>query len=437
MAGSSRLFLPILLAMALLPRPIAAQQAAERMVFLEREGLLVGLPLPAVAGVIRRWEWAPTGRHLLAIRLAGRSEEMLLRGMPLQSELMVWDRSTGRARGFAPAGGRLEWKEAAWFPRGDAVAAIGQPLPALPPGAPAPREPIEPRLFRLSVPGGTIHDLGPTEPSDRPIPLPGGEVLLFRPGASLRVVGPDGRTRQLALPASVQAIAVARRLSEVHIQTIAVGGRRPGASEWLRFDSRTGQLVGSPGPGEDISTSPSPEFALKRSRFALRETTTVATTYPLWLISRTNSPSTTALVTPNCHTYGLGPARDAVAFADDSGLLVVELSRLPRAVVEAARAAASRVAALNAAKQVAIAALLYADEHDGQLPAAGDDLLEKLGKFLGDGEQLEGVQITFAGGKLSGVERPSETVMGHIRAPGGKVVFFVDGHVVWEADGEQ
>jgi prepilin-type processing-associated H-X9-DG protein len=94
---------------------------------------------------------------------------------------------------------------------------------------------------------------------------------------------------------------------------------------------------------------------------------------------------------------------------------------------------ASKAVAISDAKQVALAALMYAADYDDVLPAnLGGELLEP---YLKNGSIFDGFVFVFGGGDLKKVADPASTVLGYKDGPGGRAVAYLDGHVVWEKAG--
>jgi hypothetical protein len=88
---------------------------------------------------------------------------------------------------------------------------------------------------------------------------------------------------------------------------------------------------------------------------------------------------------------------------------------------------------LSNAKQLGLAALMYAQDYDEVLPT-GDGINGKLAPYLKNESLFDGFTYTFGGGSLSGIDKPAETELGFVTGPGGRAIIFIDGHVKWKPD---
>lgn len=82
------------------------------------------------------------------------------------------------------------------------------------------------------------------------------------------------------------------------------------------------------------------------------------------------------------------------------------------------------------AKQIGLAGLLWAEDHDDALPGPSD-YRQSLRTYL-KGDTVDHVAAfvwVFPGGKLTDVAEPSTTELGHYEDDFGKTVVYVDGHV--------
>jgi len=132
----------------------------------------------------------------------------------------------------------------------------------------------------------------------------------------------------------------------------------------------------------------------------------------------------------------VSPDGQRVAYTHHGMTLVRDLIEIQRAMFEQMRDAARRTAAMSNAKQVALAAMLFASDNDDRLPSNKEDIQKLLLPYLRNQSIFDGFVYTFAGGFTQDIELPSRTELGHISMPGGRIVAYVDGHVKWVPDGE-
>ncbi len=133
----------------------------------------------------------------------------------------------------------------------------------------------------------------------------------------------------------------------------------------------------------------------------------------------------------------VSPDSKRVAYTHHGMTLVRELVEVPRAMYEQMREAARRTAALSNAKQVALAAIMFSADNNDRLPSNKEDVQKLLMPYLRNQSILDGFVYTFAGGFINDVANPSETELGFISMPGGRIVAYVDGHVKWVSDGRE
>lgn len=124
---------------------------------------------------------------------------------------------------------------------------------------------------------------------------------------------------------------------------------------------------------------------------------------------------------------------EVILYQSQGALWAAPLLKLTRAEYDEAIVAAERAALLSNAKQLGLAALMYSQDYDETLPD-GNDINSKLEPYLKNNSLFAGFTYTFAGGKLSSVEKPAETELGFVDGPGGRAIIYIDGHVKWRSD---
>jgi hypothetical protein len=129
----------------------------------------------------------------------------------------------------------------------------------------------------------------------------------------------------------------------------------------------------------------------------------------------------------------VSPANHAVAITSfTQGTLVRRLREIsPEFLMTVLRSEITN-RAMSHAKQVALAAMMYAADHDDTLPGP-DGIVAKLEPYL---RNLFGneVQWLFEGGPLFEIESPTTTPMLEIQLPWGRAVGYTDGHAEFHAD---
>lgn len=146
------------------------------------------------------------------------------------------------------------------------------------------------------------------------------------------------------------------------------------------------------------------------------------------------SPNKGALVTMEAEYAEISPAKDGVLYVTRGVALFRPIVAVPKEVYENARKAAERAEAMSRAKQVALGMIMFASDHDDNLPGNGSDWQNNVSPYLKNDSLFNGFNYTFGGGNMSQIERPSDTELGHIPLDGGRVVAYCDGHVKWVPD---
>jgi prepilin-type processing-associated H-X9-DG protein len=159
------------------------------------------------------------------------------------------------------------------------------------------------------------------------------------------------------------------------------------------------------------------------------------TFHPLWLEQKGDPLFRRLSLAADADAFLVSPRNDAVAYQNAEGAFVVPLVAVPTAKLKQAREQAQISELLNDGKQIALAAIMAAQDNDGELPGAGSDMKAVLGPYLRNGEVFDGMgggfQYTFGGGPMSAIEDPSGEHLGYFDGPGGRAVVFADGHVTW------
>lgn len=133
-------------------------------------------------------------------------------------------------------------------------------------------------------------------------------------------------------------------------------------------------------------------------------------------------------------TIAVDPNNRYVAYTSQGLALVSELVPVPITLYEQAKAARERSEKLQQAKQVATGFLIYSADNDDNLPSNRADWQSLIAPYLKNNKLMEGFVYAFKGGSLMDVENPSQTELGFISMPGGRIVAYVDSSVRWVPD---
>lgn len=157
-----------------------------------------------------------------------------------------------------------------------------------------------------------------------------------------------------------------------------------------------------------------------------------ATTIALWLEAREPGEEKKylrGLVTAEASRPYLLADLSAVLYTHDDSLYATAIASLDRV----AFAKLQRELTMSRAKQVGLGLMMYMQDYDENLPHDPSNVAEVVMPYLKDAETLADFVYTYKGtAALGKIEKPSETVLGHISSPGGRAVVYADGHVKWE-----
>ncbi len=223
--------------------------------------------------------------------------------------------------------------------------------------------------------------------------------------------------------------------------------REPGRKtriDRLLMDPLTGRIDPTPlaeGSAHLVGPAPKREGDVRllstRQSLAVPQGAAGRAVHPLWLVSNTRASAISqALVSADVGPSEISPTVESVAFISNGALMVSQLVRLPKAAFLAMKEAADTATALSNAKQIGLAAMMYAQDHDEKLPGSGDDVAGLLSPYLKNSDILQEMTFTFGGGALKDVANPAETELGYVQRSGGRAIFYVDGHAKWKPDGK-
>lgn len=413
------------------------QDIAKDAVFSEKEAFLMLPPTAISQGETVKLSWSDSGRYLLVLRRDEGITPALLKTFFTQAQPVppapafsvgLWDARNSKFTEMWRQSSENGIVDFAWF-AGTQSALIWL---------------FSPRtqtlsLQRLDAQAGTMRPITEGFLAEAP-PV----VSLLRPVAAIHGMKvTEGRrgyeaTLQFVDASGALSKALSRKGGEGAMWTstglYAYHGRLPQETKWTGIDPATMSE-------EELDLVPKPEFKppaqnpveLASASQAISARDTSARLSPIWLRSIVRSKKQFALVCADAQAVELAPDLESIAYVSQGVTMVRPIVRVPRAMVEAAMEAAEKARLISNSKQVALAFLMYSMDHNDTLPG-GADALSLIEPYLKNAGISDGFVYTFAGGDLTKVDRPAETILGYIQGPGGRAVAYVDGHVRWIKD---
>ncbi|HLJ54917.1 MAG TPA: hypothetical protein VKT77_07730 [Chthonomonadaceae bacterium] len=209
---------------------------------------------------------------------------------------------------------------------------------------------------------------------------------------------------------------------------------QPGPRKLYAIDTRTGGLKQLTGPLKEYQRSPPAPpklpFRIVSSRQNLKMAETALTIGPVWLESVVKSESPRLLICADGSGAVLLPDGSGALYEVQNALWFMPLIKIDKEQYLAMRAAAHRTVLISNAKQLGLAAIMFAEDNDEQLPSP-DGIHDKLAPYLGAESLFENFTYTFAGGSMADIQSPSETELGYVAGDDGRAVIYADGHVKW------
>lgn len=438
----------------------------------DKEAIGVMPPEVAVAGGVDMAMWSSDGKYVLARRTGIKMTQEVIKGLlartlqrpPGEVAITVWDAKTHESKDvWKAAMGAGSIERVNWLPQSStALAIISVTMPQK-----TPQEPIQRRrgILRINAETGTSK-IVLDQPEDYNWDL---NISPIRPVAILKYSKPEMVPTKTAdgkegMRVSVwnQSVSIVREggtisqpipLPEnVVVQNVAWTAtgdpilegidwpRPPGTKptvKYLSLDVRTGTIKPTQTPPSALVFKPQGmdgPLHLKRGTTVVKEADSSRTLSTLWLETLTESTQPRALVALDATAGVISPAGDAVLYQSSGTAYVAPLIRMSKQDYAQLVDAAQRTVVLSNAKQLGLAALMYAQDYDENLPGAGGDLNGKLTPYLQNSSLFDGFVYTFGGGPLKDIAEPANTELGYVNGPGGKAVIFADGHVKWRGD---
>ncbi len=139
-------------------------------------------------------------------------------------------------------------------------------------------------------------------------------------------------------------------------------------------------------------------------------------------------PQPAALIATGVTSADVAPGLSCVTFLQNRMLWVRRLVKVDLEAYAIARRIAIKSDAMNKAKQVGLALIIYGADYDDLLPDSNFE--EVVMPYIKNREMLGGFTFTLSGGDLSKVE--PDTEIGYVETPEGRASVRADGSVIWK-----
>src|SRR5439155_16057810 len=123
-------------------------------------------------------------------------------------------------------------------------------------------------------------------------------------------------------------------------------------------------------------------FTLKSPPGAVKQGETSQPVHPLWLESPAPSEHPRALISADADWSMPAPDGSAVLYVSDGAVWVAPIERRPKEEVEAAIREAQRLQAMSNAKQIALGAMMYAQDYDETFPPGDGSVNDAINPSL-------------------------------------------------------
>lgn len=260
-----------------------------------------------------------------------------------------------------------------------------------------------------------------------------------RPVFKLRTLNADGKWgATVELPgthSSLGRVGWSSDGAEALFECVVFGpeGTTP-APRVLHFVPSSGQFFDTTGAIETyIPPVPKSDVALDPKLTMLEVGTLKKTSTSWWLRSTEDSMRPVALVAEHADGAKLASGERFVAYAVNGAVFVRQIVEITLQQFEEMVLQSERMILMSNAKQVGLAAMMYMNDNDDNLPSDLDPRRDLL-PYLRNESLLADFVWTFPGGHALDFKNPAETEMGHINSAGGRVVVYLDGHVKWVPD---
>lgn len=152
----------------------------------------------------------------------------------------------------------------------------------------------------------------------------------------------------------------------------------------------------------------------------------------VWIMARPKPEDDTrdqqiAVVTTDGTEAAMSPRLDAVAYVSQGITMIRRMNKVDPKEVLLARDAQARKEALERAKQVGLAILMFAGDNEDRYPP-NKGWQDAIAPYLRNSKVGDGFNYTFGGGDATRIENPATMELGFFDCPGGRAVVYADGH---------
>lgn len=418
-----------------------------RYVWLEREAIVIQSPQVVADAYVTSAAWSPDGRHIVAYRtdMSGVHAERIPQDTPplIEMSVVLWNSTLKHALTlWKHTGLPQNIKQIAWLPTSQVgvIRTQWMEISVQPDADGAQKTTVtshaallfidssREQVHEVTVPTDAQFEVSPTKPQ---ILLESGKEGIVHIMDKSGGMGPA-----IAIPKKEYAVswlpdgtALYQSWSE------KAAGAVKGTAKYARIDLDSGavtMLDKAPEPIAAEKPLPPQGYAgplhVKQTVQMLKEGGAIQRTHPLWLESDIKSEQKQALLCADGTNGLISPRGDAALYLSQGIAWVTPLNHTSRE----AFTQALRAVAISNAKQAGLALIMYSLDYDEILPAASDRLGDMILPYLKNSDIADGLNYTYGGGPLAGIQNPSATVLGTYPGPGGAAIIYADGHVVWK-----
>lgn len=149
-----------------------------------------------------------------------------------------------------------------------------------------------------------------------------------------------------------------------------------------------------------------------------------------WWIQAIGIPGQAALLSGDATRAYLSPNEEAAFYISGGAGFVRRIVKMPLAAYDAAMAAAAKQKAMQTAKVMGLAILIYAFDNDHRLPGSRE-FFDGVRPYVRDVTDMNGFVYLRDGGFTTDMKNPESVVLGYIQSGNGFAVVYADAHVVW------
>jgi hypothetical protein len=446
-----------------------SRQPQQSVVLTSKRALLVLEPRMAVSQNVVRFSCSPSGRYIVAVVEVPNPRPLQIGVQPpepLAKKLVVWDSTTGTSRDVPLSkDARLERTQVEWFTGVDKalVHTVDERFETVPASANGPAHTVFHGTTRWAILDAPSLQLREIEQRNANEYFSHSQIVASPVSAyAVKILVVGDRMEREAGPVIPGYISVRRldanggwgpeiKLPDVYHNLGQVGWSEDGHTlqleidkvpegggrlvpRVLRINPMDGTFADVLGPvahyeprARETDVRLEPETKLLEAPLANRPIVS------WWLASTSMSEQPKAVLAEHASAAEMPIGEKFAAYITNGTLYTRQIIELSLDQYRQMRAAAQRAELISRAKQVALAAMMYAADYDDTLPP--DLGIDKLGPYINNDKVFDGFVFVYGGGDLGKVADPANTVLGYIDGPGGRAVAYLDGHVKWEKTG--